>query len=370
MLHKIFAFITCAVILMSTLTGAFTASAEGDGIITVEKTVAATGDTVFVDLTIADNPGIMAITVSITYDPEALTFVKYYYGDVFSDYTVAAHPDKKHIRLVISEKKDKTANGTIASFQFQVADNAEAGLHEMTVEYSSGDFCNYDLVRLMPTIVPGGVDVKFNGNNCSHKSFNEWESEVAPTCTKPGIEQRICKNCPHTEHRETKTLGHTFSDKFTVDTPATEDTPGTMSRHCIRCDATTNTTMFTLEESDKGELDNKPEAEVPDNEVIKDIILQQHPDIDKEINADNPIDGTTSDDPTSSDENISTNPDDEQDSAKDPSVNTSDTETNNDKDKQSASTIADKLYEAIPEISNIIKIIIIALLILFVIILI
>ncbi len=298
MFRKILSLLIILILTISMIVSGFTVKAAEECTVTVEKVSAITGDEVYVHLYITNNPGIMAMTISITYDSDALEYKDYFYGDVFSDYTVAAHPTRKLIRLVISEKKDITADGIIASFQFKVADNAEYDLHEMTVEYSSGDFCNSDLVRIMPKIVSGGVDVQYNGTNCSHKKFGEWKEKVAPSCDKEGVEQRVCEKCPHAENRSTNPIGHEYSDKWTVDIPATTDMPGTMSRHCVRCSATTDETNFTLEDSEEGDIENKPEAEVPENDTVQDIIDEQHPDISQDQN--------TSENSSNSSENSST----------------------------------------------------------------
>lgn len=364
MLRKFFALITTVIIIMSAFVCSFTVSAEEKCTVTVETVSAATGDEVFVSLNIKDNPGIMAMTISITYNSEALKFIDYFYGDVFTDYTVAAHPTRNLIRLVISEKRDKTADGVIVSFRFKVAENAEFDLHKMTVEYSSGDFCNNDLVRIMPKIVSGGVDVKYNGSNCSHKNYGEWIQTIAPSCEKVGIEQRTCVKCPHTENRDVEPIGHTFSDKWTVDIPATKDVPGMMSRHCLKCSATTDETNFTLEDTEKGEIENKPEAEVPENEVVKDIIEEQHPDID--IN--NPDKNESSQ--NSNTDNKKPNKSPENDSQDNKNENKNDNEIEEfleiispDDDN---TTIAQKLREAIPKIDLIITILKIAIIVLII----
>ena len=279
---KTLSFIISFIIVLSVAICPFTVSAAEECTITVETVDAVTGDDVFVKLNIANNPGIMAMTISITYDSSVLKFSDYYYGNVFTDYTVAAHPTRNIIRLVISERKDKDGDGIIANFKFKVADNAESALHKMTVEYSSGDFCNYNLERIMPKIISGGVNIAFNGSNCKHKEYGEWKEAVAPSCAKEGVMERLCKNCNHADHKDIKPLGHTYSDKWVVDIPATKDSPGTMSRHCIRCDITTDETNFTLENSKDAEIDNKIDSEIPENEKVKDIITQQHPDIDFE----------------------------------------------------------------------------------------
>jgi len=127
--------------------------------LTFDTIKAKPGDEVIVNLNIENNPGIMALTISITYDPEALGYRAYYYGNVFTNYTAAAHPTKKIIRLVISEKKDLTGDGVVASFKFRVADDAKSGLHEIAIEYGKWDFCNLQLESIFPETVSGGVEV-------------------------------------------------------------------------------------------------------------------------------------------------------------------------------------------------------------------
>jgi len=408
MLRKLLSILIITILTFSLFACSLTVHAEEDCTVTVETVSALTGDEVYVHLNVTNNPGIMAMTISITYNPDALDYIDYYYGDVFSDYTVAAHPTRKLIRLVISEKKDISEDGIIASFKFKVKDNAENELHKMTVEYSSGDFCNNDLVRIMPKIVSGGVDVQYNGSNCSHKNFGEWTEKVAPSCDKEGVEQRTCVRCPHTENRSTNPIGHEFSDKWTIDIPATKDMPGTMSRHCIRCSATTNETNFTLEDTEEGKIDNTPEAEVPENDVVSDIIEEQHPDIDDQINSENNSSGNNSSKDNTTSENTdkdnssdstsnqttdsnTQSSDDDSDENNNTSSDSSDIskeeeekKKNEDKIKdiieiispedeapqETALTVAEKLREVIPEIDKVIGGLRIAFTILFILILI
>jgi hypothetical protein len=348
-LRKILSFIIALIILLSFTISSLTVYAAEECTVIVETVDAATGDDVFVNLNIKNNPGIMAMTISITYNSSALEYIDYYYGDVFTDYTVAAHPTRNLIRLVISEKKNKDADGIVASFKFKVAKDAEFKLHDMTVEYSSGDFCDYDLKRIMPKIVSGGVNVAFNGSNCSHKEYGEWKQTVAPSCEKEGVSERICKKCNHADHKDIEPVGHTYSDKWTVDIPATADKPGTMSRHCLRCDTSIDETNFTLQNSTDAEFENKYDATVPENDAVKDIITKQHPDIDFEE-----IKNSQNSKPqsSSSEKNDDTNEIKSSDEAKEDKLeNFLNTITPEDSKNSSVSLIA-KLRETIPQIDT------------------
>ena len=118
-------------IIISLLLGVcFTASAAdgNDGHITVDTVTAVNGDTVVVKLTMSENPGIMAMTISVTYDSSVLTYEKFYRG-YLRDYTVADHPDENLIRFVNCENGNARNNAVIVSFQFKVKDSAAFGFY-------------------------------------------------------------------------------------------------------------------------------------------------------------------------------------------------------------------------------------------------
>lgn len=279
MTAKIFKPLICVFTVISLLLGVcFTASAaeNSDGHITVSTVTAVNGDSVIVKLDMSDNPGIMAMTISITYDSSVLTYERFYRG-YLRDYTVAAHPDKNLIRLVNCENGNLHKNATMISFQFKVNENADFGFYPITIDYKQGDFCNWKLKKLMPEITSGGVNIEFNGKNCNHKKYGKWETAAPAGCTEPGAEQRACKKCGHIEIRETEPIGHSFSPEWTIDEPATKDALGKMSRHCERCDATTDLLTFTLKDVEDNKIDNNPLAEIKPSDFTDKLKDEQLP---------------------------------------------------------------------------------------------
>lgn len=278
MTAKIFKPLICVFTVISLLLGVcFTASAaESNGHITVSTVTAVNGDSVIVKLDMSNNPGIMAMTISITYDSSVLTYERFYRG-YLRDYTVANHPDKNLIRLVNCENGNLHKNTTMISFQFKIKEDADFGFYPITIDYKQGDFCNWKLQKLMPEITPGGVNIEFNGKNCNHKKYGKWETAAPAGCTEPGAEQRACKKCGHIEIRETEPIGHSFSPEWTVDEPATKDTLGKMSRHCERCDATTDLLTFTLKDVEDNKIDNNPLAEIKPSDFTDKLKDEQLP---------------------------------------------------------------------------------------------
>lgn len=278
-MKRLFSLILTGCFIIGILCFAPTVSAADikQGIVEVSKVNANVGEEIVVPVQIKENPGIMAITISVTYDPAALEYFSYYYGNVFNDYTVAAHPDRKLIRVVICETRNKTKNGNIISLRFKVKKEAKAQFYPITVEYSRGDFCNWDLDKIMPEVVAGGVEVAFNGENCPHKNYGEWTVVTEPVCEEVGVKVRVCDFCGHNDYKEIKAIGHTYSDVWTVDKPATAESDGTMSRYCIRCDDYVDRITFSLEQTEKEEIDNTIWEDFTDKETAEDIFEEQNP---------------------------------------------------------------------------------------------
>lgn len=354
MLKKFFSIIICICLLLCTSLPAISVSAAviKKGNITVATVSGNTGDTVIVPITISDNPGIAGITVSITYDSSALEFVEDLMGDVIYEYLTKAHPAKNIIRLVTAESGNKYNNGTLLSLKFKIADKAKAGLYKIDIKYNEGDFCNWKLDRIMPTIAAGGVNVNLSTANCPHESYGEWSQAAIASCTESGAEKRTCNACGHVELRDTKPLGHEYSNEFTIDKEATENETGLMSRHCIRCKDFIDQISYTLEQSEEGKIDNTFNTNIPANDYINNIYKEQYP-------QDNP-DGQK---PESSTPSISSNPkapsEDGTASSEKATTDTENTDTlltEEKEDKILNNTIIGKIAEIFPEVDTILKI--------------
>ena len=156
MLNKAKKCILCILLIFSLTIPCLISSAAvvEKGIITIGTITANAGDTVVVPITIEENPGICGITISITYNSTYFEYIEDVMGDVIYEYENKAHPTKNIIRLVTSEQGNKRNNGTMVGLKFKIADNAPPELHKINITYSSGDFCNWKLDRIMPKIIP------------------------------------------------------------------------------------------------------------------------------------------------------------------------------------------------------------------------
>ncbi|MBR6510304.1 MAG: hypothetical protein IKT38_06840 [Clostridia bacterium] len=319
------------------------------GVITIGRVSGNTGDTVIVPITIEENPGIMAITISITYDSSALQLIEDLPGNVIYSHEIQDHPSKNLIRLVTLESLDRKNNGTLISLKFKIKPKTKVGLTEISIKYSSGDFCNWKLHRIMPKIISGGVDVGLSEDNCPHKNYSNWTVAAIPTCTDGGYDNRICNDCGHVELRNNSPIGHEFSKDFTIDKAATKDESGLMSRHCIRCAEFTDQISYTLKDSTDGNIKNEFGNVAAPNDYVNNLVAEQ-------------IEPETSETASSgSKENNSSKIE-----VSEPDNSNSQTESNEPSLEKEKITVKDKILESFPKGKIILIVFIIAIIILII----
>ena len=71
-------------------------------------------------------------------------------------------------------------------------------------------------------------------------TWGEWADTTPATCTENGERTRECEVCSKTESEAIDALGHDYAEEYTVDVDPTCEGVGSESRHCTRCDATTD----------------------------------------------------------------------------------------------------------------------------------
>ncbi len=268
----IIATILCLVLcaLMST-----TAFAQAKPTIVISNEAAFPGEEVTVDVSITNNPGIMCMTFSITYDNTQFEFVEFSRGFI-STPTYKDHSDKGYIAFSISETSNKTNVGNIMSLTFKIKNSAKSGKHPINLgnhyyeKYGNNiDNCfansNEDLI--VPTIKSGSITVKTQCDKTGH-NYSNWSVSKQPSCTETGLKIRTCSDCGDTQEIILDKV-HDFESDWTVDKAATKTEDGIMSRHCKNCNAVTDQITFSYEEiggedADNSSSDGSDESSEPD----------------------------------------------------------------------------------------------------------
>ncbi len=247
------------------------------GVLTVQTVTAAAGNTVDVDITVADNPGFVGMILEVNYNA-ALTLTGVTDSGLIPGQMHSANYNANPYKLTWANDtatENITANGVIATLHFKVSEQASEGLLTVSLAYSYNnlDIADVSMNPVSMSLNAGGVRVthahdfsvlKSDGeyhwyacaNGCSEISGKEKHSGGTATCTEKakctvcGAEYGSvlghsftvlktddeyhwyeCANgCGATENK----LAHTFGD-WTVTKEATETEEGEKERACTVC---------------------------------------------------------------------------------------------------------------------------------------
>lgn len=154
--HKLAAVVVCALLLLqAAFAFGIPAVAETSGntpTMTVGSVTAKPGETVTVPVTVTNNPGISAFTLSVDYDSSAMTLVGAKQGDALGG-TYSFDQN-----CVWIGSGNYTENGTILELSFTLSEAARGEL-PVSVSYGPGDICNWELESVGFNVVPGAVRV-------------------------------------------------------------------------------------------------------------------------------------------------------------------------------------------------------------------
>ena len=188
---RILSLFLTAVFLLNT--SVMLASAEDAMTIQVSTVNAAPGETVQVQISLVDNPGISSLKLNVEYD-EVLTLTNVEFDGAFGAYATAPLPFSNPQTLsCISPMVDLSVDGTFATLTFVVAETAVDGtLANVELSYDADDIFNgtYDPVPVsivngkvaISLGVPGDIsgDEKVNNKDCVllFRYIAGWNEEV------------------------------------------------------------------------------------------------------------------------------------------------------------------------------------------------
>lgn len=223
--------------------------------ISISNKTALPGKEVTLDISITNNPGIMAMTFSVAYDNNQFEFVSYSKGYISEPRAFMDHSDKGYVAFSIVESKDKTNTGNMLSLTFKIKDKAAAGTYPIrlanhyyeTSGYSLNNcFANSKQEFVIPTVTAGSITVEETCENSGHK-YGGWKIISEANCTETGKKEHTCNRCGVTETAIIP-ITHSFEAEWTVDKAATPTQDGIMSRHCTKCDEVTDKITFSYKE--------------------------------------------------------------------------------------------------------------------------
>lgn len=118
----------------------FCSVVEADSVatITVGNSIAAPGNTVGVDISIKNNPGIMAMAFCLEYDSDVFEYVDYTKG-YLTNYTITNHSDKGMVSFVNVEERNENNDGVLLTFNFKINTTAPNGEYVFVIKNNNPD---------------------------------------------------------------------------------------------------------------------------------------------------------------------------------------------------------------------------------------
>ena len=133
------------------------------GIFRVEAGRAKPGKRVQVTVSTQDNPGIVATMLHLSYDPQVLTLTAVNNGEVFADTYFTPGGDLAEIPFSMhwtdSVGENHTLDGTLVTFTFLVADDAQPGETTVTVTYDANSTFDRSMHDVPFVVENDGVEV-------------------------------------------------------------------------------------------------------------------------------------------------------------------------------------------------------------------
>ncbi len=165
-MKKIISILLC-IILVFVAVSFNAVAAEMSPTITVGNSIGKPGDNIDVKISIADNPGILAMAFCVSYDSNILEYTGYKNG-YLTNYTIKDHPDKGMVSFVSVEEAERNENGTLLTLVFKIKDTADYGEYEIGIVNNNpekyGDslhnsFANAKEQFIVPVVNKGMVTV-------------------------------------------------------------------------------------------------------------------------------------------------------------------------------------------------------------------
>ena len=231
-------------------------STSGTPTFSVSNEVGKSGESVTVTVSVADNPGIIAAYLDISYDINSLTLTNVTNGTVMSDSNFSTTLNVSPYCLNWDESSksgNNTNNGVLATMTFMISESCPNGVLPITLSYETGNVYDTDLNDVAFTVENGSITVS-NGSSCEHVFTNKPSNQKATnaTCTEAATYYVQCDLCEVISDTVTVAVGNALDhdwSNWTVTTEATCTEKGEKTRSCRRegCNAAQNEEIPALQ---------------------------------------------------------------------------------------------------------------------------
>lgn len=205
------------------------ASAAGQGAMTVSSAIGRPGDSVTLSIAITENPGTSTFQARVNFDPAVLQLTNVDKTTALGSTAPSPLNNPCTMTWADTGTAANTYTGVIATLTFRILDGAMPGNTNVTVSFVS----SYDLNTQKNTFNSPAATVTVT---CPGHVPGQWAEAEPAGCTAPGKEKTNCTLCGGEMQRDIDPIGHNFGEWKNV-TPAGCTTSGKDERECSRCHA-------------------------------------------------------------------------------------------------------------------------------------
>ncbi len=132
--------------------------------IVVSNVKANLGKSVDVTVSLKNNPGVIAVKFSISYDSAKMTLTGVSNGTIFENSTFMAGKTLSAVPYTVYwedalAEENYDADGVLVTYTFEIKDDAETGITPITLQMDNGSTFNYDMGEVAFNVVNGGVEI-------------------------------------------------------------------------------------------------------------------------------------------------------------------------------------------------------------------
>lgn len=135
-----------------------------DGTLVIDSVEAKAGDTVNINVSIKDNPGLAAGKYEVDYDSNVMKVIDNGYdkGNLIADEAmVFVGNTKQYPNIVVwTGSQDILGDGVIMTMTIKISDNAKAGEYPITILSDSLEMINAKQEKMLPDIEAGKITIK------------------------------------------------------------------------------------------------------------------------------------------------------------------------------------------------------------------